>query len=202
MDSNVEKKDNRVWKLILVVIVLLLAIAGGYFLMSGNEENQETVLDTEEATPPAIDEVEIVIEQGDKLVWPSESVEFYLPKEWTYDISTGDIGMDVIRIQGDGLSLTMEYLPVPEGSLWSDQENTEYSTPTSRLFQEDGAYKAIFNMSISLIDENYETGEVSNQEYGLFLTIQKDGLEVDTLTDIELASLTFLLDSFDAENGY
>ena len=81
-------------------------------------------------------------------------------------------------------------------------ENIEYSTSTSRLYKEEGIYKAIFNLSQTRINEDFENDTKTEQDYGLFLIISSNNKPLETLTIEQYSYIKFVLDSYDEYNGY
>jgi hypothetical protein len=131
----------------------------------------------------------------------SENKSLYLPKGWTSQKSMGENFLEIYTLQGDGLTLSLEFQPVEDGSQWSKQDNVEYSTPTSRLYKENSIYKAIFNLSQTRIEEDFENNTKTEQDYGLFLIIEKDNSSLENLTTEEYSYIKFILDSYNQLNG-
>jgi len=177
---------------IVAIIIILLLITGSYFLFfnknSGDLESNSDQTTEERET--------IAVEQGDLFTIESENKSFYLPKGWTSKSSIDENFLENYTLEGDNLTLNLNFLPVDDGSQWSKQDNIEYSTPTSRLYKEDGVYKAIFNLSQTRIEEDFEKNTKSEQDYGLFLLINRDNEPIENLTTEEYSYIKFILDSF------
>lgn len=190
---------NKKQKTILVVVILLLLVSllSVYFLVIKKPSNNELVSTNDSETNNL---EEITVEQGDKVIWESQRIEFYLPKGWSYQMTTNEEFMENIVLTGDDLTTTMEFAPVTDGSLWSKQDNILYETPTSVLYKDEGVYKAIFNATTTILEEDYESGESISKEYGLFLTIKRDGMGLDSLSTEEFSYIKFILDSYNTEN--
>jgi hypothetical protein len=176
-----------------IIIILLLLITGSYFFFFNktSEENLETNSNQNTEERETID-----VEQGELFTLESENKSFYLPKGWTSQKDTDENFMEYYTLEGNGLSLNLRFLPVEDGSQWSKQDNIEYSTSTSRLYKENGFYKAIFNLSQTRIEEDFENNTRTEQDYGLFLIINKNNKPVETLTKEEYSYIKFILDSF------
>jgi hypothetical protein len=189
--------DKKRTTIIVVVILLLLITTAGYFLFFKNEEDEALESNSEQTTE---ERETIDVEQGELFTLESENKSFYLPKGWTSTKSTDENFFETYSLEGDDLTLSLEFLPVEDGSQWSKQDNIEYSTSTSRLYKENGIYKAIFNLSQTRIDENFENNTRTEQDYGLFLTINKNNEPLETLTTEEYSYIKFILDSFNESN--
>jgi hypothetical protein len=179
--------------IIIAIILLLLLITGSYFLFF-NKPTEESLESNSNETTQERDT--IPVEQGELFTLESENKSFYLPQGWTSTKSVDEKFFETYTLKGDSLTLTLKFLPVEDGSQWSKQENIEYSTPTSRLYKENGQYKAIFNLSQTRIEEDFENNTKTEQDYGLFLIINKDNMPVETLTTEEYSYIKFILDSF------
>jgi hypothetical protein len=192
-----DKKKTKI--IVVAIILLLLTTTVGYFLFFNNGGEEELESNSEQTT----EEKEIIdVEQGNLFTLESENKSFYLPKGWTSKRSTDENFFEKYSLEGDDLTLSLEFLPVEDGSQWSKQDNIEYSTSTSRLYKEDGRYKAIFNLSQTRIDENLENNTRTEQDYGLFLTIKKNNEPIETLTTEEYSYIKYILDSYDQLNSY
>jgi hypothetical protein len=186
-----DKKKTKI--IVAIIILLLLAIPVGYFLFfnKNSEEGLESNLD--QSTE---DRETVPVEQGELFTLESEKKSFYLPEGWTSKKEMDENYMEYYTLEGNDLTLTMKFLPVEDGSKWSKQDNIEYSTPTSRLYKEDGVYKAIFNLSQTRIYEDFENNIKTEQDYGLFLIINKDNQPLEILSTEEYSYIKFILDSF------
>jgi hypothetical protein len=185
--------DKKKTTIIVAIILLLLLTTAGYFLFFNNGEDEALETNSDQTTE---ERETIDVEQGNLFTLESENKSFYLPKGWTSTKSTDENFFETYSLEGDDLTLSLEFLPVEDGSQWSKQDNIEYSTSTSRLYKEDGVYKAIFNLSQTRIDENFENNTRTEQDYGLFLTINKNNEPLETLTTEEYSYIKFILDSF------
>ena len=191
--------DKKKITIIVAIILLLLTTTAGYFLFFNNGGEEELESNSEQNK----DERETIeVEQGNLFKLESENKSFYLPKGWTSKKSTDENFFETYSLEGDDLTLSLEFLPVEDGSQWSKQDNIEYSTSTSRLYKEDGIYKAIFNLSQTRIDENFENNTRTDQDYGLFLTIKKNNEPLGTLTMEDYSYIKYILDSYDQLNSY
>jgi hypothetical protein len=190
--------DKKKTKIILIIIILLLLMTGGYFLFFNNGTEEELDTNSNQTTE---ERETIDVEQGEMLTIESENKSLYLPKGWTSQKSMGENFLEIYTLQGDGLTLSLEFQPVEDGSQWSKQDNVEYSTPTSRLYKENSIYKAIFNLSQTRIEEDFENNTKTEQDYGLFLMISRDNKPVETLTTEEYSYIKFILDSYNQLNG-
>lgn len=190
-------KNKKQKSILIIVILLLVSFLSVYFLVIKKPPDKELVNTTNIETNNV---EEITVEQGDKVVWESQRTEFYLPKGWSYQIATNNEFMENIILTGDDLTLTMEFIPVTDGSLWSKQDNILYETPTSVLYKDGEVYKAIFNATTTVVENDYESGESVSKEYGLFLTIKRHGVGLDSLSTEEFSYIKFILDSYNTEN--
>lgn len=191
--------DKKKITIIVAIILLLLTTTAGYFLFFNNGGEEELESNSEQNK----DERETIeVEQGNLFKLETENKSFYLPKGWTSKKSTDENFFETYSLEGDNLTLSLEFLPVEDGSQWSKQDNIEYSTSTSRLYKEDGIYKAIFNLSQTRIDENFENNTRIDQDYGLFLTIKKNNEPLGTLTMEDYSYIKYILDSYDQLNSY
>ncbi len=190
--------DKKKTKIILIIIILLLLMTGGYFLFFNNGTEEELDTNSNQTTE---ERETIDVEQGEMLTIESENKSLYLPKGWTSQKSMGENFLEIYTLQGDGLTLSLEFQPVEDGSQWSKQDNVEYSTPTSRLYKENSIYKAIFNLSQTRIEEDFENDTRTEQDYGLFLMISRENKPVETLTTEEYSYIKFILDSYNQLNG-
>jgi hypothetical protein len=186
-----DKKKTKI--IVAIIILLLLAIPVGYFLFFNENSKEELASNLDQSTE---DRETVPVEQGELLTLESEKKSFYLPKGWTSKKEMGENYMEYYTLEGNDLTLTMKFLPVEDGSKWSKQDNIEYSTPTSRLYKKDGEYRAIFNLSQTRIYEDFENDIRTEQDYGLFLIINKDNQPLETLTTEEYSYIKFILDSF------
>jgi hypothetical protein len=178
--------------IIIAILILLLLITGGYFLFFN--KNSEELDSKSGQTTEARETIEV--EQGELFTIESENKSFYLPKGWTSSKEVDENFFENYTLEGNDLTLSLRFLPVEDGSQWSKQDNIEYSTPTSRLYKEDSVYKAIFNLAQTRIDEDFENNTRTEQDYGLFLIINRDNQPVETLTTEEYSYIKFILDSF------
>jgi hypothetical protein len=190
--------DKKKTRIILIIIILLLLMTGGYFLFFNNGTEEELDTNSNQTTE---ERETIDVEQGEMLTIESENKSLYLPKGWTSQKSMGENFLEIYTLQGDGLTLSLEFQPVEDGSQWSKQDNVEYSTPTSRLYKENSIYKAIFNLSQTRIEEDFENDTRTEQDYGLFLMISRENKPVETLTTEEYSYIKFILDSYNQLNG-
>jgi type II secretory pathway pseudopilin PulG len=192
-----DKKKTKI--IVVTIILLLLTTTAGYFLFFNNDGEEELESNSEQTSE---ERETIDVEQGNLFKLESENKSFYLPKGWTSKKSTDDNFFETYLLEGDDLTLSLEFLPVEDGSQWSKQDNIEYSTSTSRLYKEDGVYKAIFNISQTRINEDFENNTRTEQDYGLFLTIKKNNEPIETLTTEEYSYIKYILDSYDQLNSY
>lgn len=188
--------DTKKTTIVVIIILILLLITGGYFIFFNKGTEQELEPSSNQTTE---ERETINVEQGELFTIESENKSFYLPKGWTSQKGMDENFIEYYTLEGDNLTLTLQFLPVEDGSQWSKQENIEYSTPTSRLYKEDGSYKAIFNLSQTRIEEDFENNTKTEQDYGLFLIINRDNAPVDTLSTEEYSYIKFILDSFNNE---
>jgi hypothetical protein len=191
--------DKKKTTIIVAIILLLLLSTGGYFLFLKQDSGTDLDTNSEQTTE---ERETIDVEQGDLFTLESENKSFYLPKGWTSSKSIDDNFMETYTLSGDDLRLSLEFLPVEDGSQWSKQDNIEYSTSTSRLYKEGGVYIAIFNLSQTRIDQDFENNTKEEQDYGLFLIINKNNEPLETLTTEEYSYIKFILDSYNESNSY
>jgi hypothetical protein len=184
---------KKITTIVVIILILLLLFTGGYLLLSNKNTGDELETNTDVTTQ---ERETISVEQGDMITLESEKKSFYLPKGWSYKKDLDDNFIEYYTLEGNDLTLTLSFLPVEDGSKWSRQENIEYSTPTSRLYKEDGKYKAIFNLSQTRIEQDFMNNTKSEQDYGLFLIINKDNQPLETLTTEDYSYIKFILDSF------
>lgn len=189
-----EKEKKK--KLIILTLILLVVI-GGVFIFSviRNNNTGENENDSSDITTIEVENrEEIEIEPGDLVISDRSLVEFYIPKGWSHSISMDENLNEYISISGGDLVLLIEYLPVDKDYLWTDREQVEYSTSSGRLYKEDGSYKVAMNMTSSIEDQNFATGETTEKYYGMFITIKKAGNSVSQLSDLEFAQIKFIMD--------
>jgi hypothetical protein len=185
--------------IVAIIILLLLLTTLGYFLFFNKTSEEDLESNSNQTTK---ERETINVEQGDLLTMESEDISFYIPKGW---ISKKDLDENYVEyhtLEGNGLTLTLKFLPVEDGSEWTTHDDIEYSTSTSRLYKEDGAYQARFNSSQTRISEDYENNTRTEQDYGLFLVIDKNNKPVKTLTTEDYSYVKFILDSYDQYNSY
>jgi hypothetical protein len=190
---------KKIITIVIIIILLLLLITSGYLLFFNKTPKE----DLEYNSNQTVEERKTInVEQGDLLTMESENISFYIPKDWTSKKDLDENYVEYHTLEGNGLTLTLRYLPVEDGSKWTNHDNIEYSTSTSRLYKEDGVYQAIFNSSQTRILEDYENNIRTEQDYGLFLIINKNNNPVETLTMEDYSYIKFILDSYDLYNSY
>jgi hypothetical protein len=190
---------KKIITIVIIIILLLLLITSGYLLFFNKTPKE----DLEYNSNQTVEERKTInVEQGDLLTMESENISFYIPKDWTSKKGLDENYVEYHTLEGNGLTLTLRYLPVEDGSKWTNHDNIEYSTSTSRLYKEDGVYQAIFNSSQTRILEDYENNIRTEQDYGLFLIINKNNNPVETLTMEDYSYIKFILDSYDQYNSY
>jgi hypothetical protein len=186
---------KKITIIIIILITILLLITVGYCLFFNKNSKNELNFSSNSNTPTKEKETASV-EPGELLTLESDKKSFYLPKGWTYKKDIDENYIEYYTLEGNDLTLKLKFLPVEDGSKWSKQDNIEYSTSTSRLYKEDGVYKAIFNLSQTRIYEDFVNNTKTEQDYGLFLVINKDNKPLETLTTEEYSYIKFILDSF------
>lgn len=182
-------KKNKTLLVVIILIILILLSLGIIFIINKQEASDENIAQMDETS-------EIEVEQGEKVSWEEERMEFYIPKDWSFSF-TQDTTLSGIDITGEDIKLELRYLPVDEDYLWSQQNNVIYENSSSRLYTEEGKYIASLNLAIELTEENYETGETSIQNYALFMSILRGEKGAEELTPEEMASIKYILDEFD-----
>jgi hypothetical protein len=156
------------------------------------DETNEEEIEAEESS-----EFEpLPVEPGETLEWEGEQITMTLPLGWTAISSVDPNYNEAWTITAPELIIELAYLPIEDGYMWANWDNVVYKTSFAYLVMDQGEYKVALNRTLTLSSENFETGESTTQEYGLFMVLSRDGVGVTELSDQERSEIMFVLDDY------
>ncbi len=90
--------------LIIIIITIIILVVGGYFIWFSNTNDKDLTNTNINSINQArnnennLNKNIVKVEQGDLLDWPNERVSFYLPADWSYEITFDENYMEKVNI--------------------------------------------------------------------------------------------------------